>query len=1188
MVTISKVTVLLLFQLFMLSFSPLKVTSSVRTEAEALIKWKNSLSDPSSSLSSWSVTNLNNLCKWSAIVCDKTNQTVLEIYLSDANLNGTLTQFDFASFPNLTLFNLNSNILSGPIPSAIGNLSRLTFLDLGNNDFEDIIPSELGQLEELQSLNLLSNNLSGSIPYQLTHLQNLRYLNLGNNYLYFLSASKWFKYSGMVALTHLDLTENELKSEIPSFILDCKNLTFLDLSQNHMSGQIPEPFFTNLGKLEYINLTNSELEGPLSSNFSKLSNLKEIRLGNNKFSGIMPQDFGLLPELQILELNNNSLQGEIPSSIGQLRQLQYLDLQINLLNSTIPSELGLCTNLTFLTVAGNNLSGLLPLSLSSLSRLAQLGLSENTFSGEISPSLVSNWTELDSLQLQNNKFTGKIPEEIGLLTKLNYFYLRNNHFSGPIPRDIGNLKELMSLDLSGNQLSGPIPPTMWSLPNIKEISLFNNKLTGTIPMEIGNLTALEVFVVDTNQLYGQLPETICQLTQLHSFTVFDNNFSGSIPREFGKYSPSLSTVSFGKNNFSGELPPDLCSGSALKYLKVSNNNFSGPLPNCLRNCTRLGTLRLEGNQFSGNITEVFGVHPDLSILTMNDNQFVGELSPVWGECANLKNLQMERNKLSGRIPTELGKLSQLGVLTLDSNEITGNIPFELGNLDMLYMFNLSKNHLSGEIPQSLGKLTNLELLDLSDNDLTKNVPAELSNCIRLSSLNLSHNQLSGEIPAEIGNLFQMRYMLDLSSNSLSGPIPQNLQKLIYLEVLNISGPIPSGTVFHQEKAYVGNSGLCGDAPGLTPCNQRRSKGHNKRVLLGVIIPVFALLPIVTIAVGILRFGWQTKLFEEESRSKQRSEYLICERKENLTFGRIVKATEDFNEKYCIGRGGFGTVYKAVLPTGQVVAVKKLNMLDSSDVPAANLQSFQNEIRTLTEVRHRNIIKLYGFCSSRGSMYLVYDYVERGSLGKVLYEVELSWATRVKIVQGIAHAIAYLHHDCSPPIVHRDISLNNILLESEFEPRLSDFGTAKLLSSDSTNWTSVAGSYGYMAPELAQTMRVTEKCDVYSYGVVALEVMMGKHPGELITSLTSTKSSSPTDNPEMFLKDVLDQRLQPPSGQLADAIEFVVAIALACTRTIPKTRPSMHSVAQELSTRWREFQCEPFGMITISKLTRFQK
>ncbi|XP_050143535.1 MDIS1-interacting receptor like kinase 2-like isoform X2 [Malus sylvestris] len=303
---------------------------------------------------------------------------------------------------------------------------------------------------------------------------------------------------------------------------------------------------------------------------------------------------------------------------------------------------------------------------------------------------------------------------------------------------------------------------------------------------------------------------------------------------------------------------------------------------------------------------------------------------------------------------------------------------------------------------------------------------------------------------------------------------------------------------------------------------------------------------------------------------------------------LQKAVDDFHDKYCIGTGGFGRVYKAELQSGQVVAVKRLNMSDSNDIPAINLHSFQNEIRTLTSIRHRNIIRLYGFGSRRGGcIFLLYEYLERGSLGKALYGVEgvneLAWATRVKIVQGLAHALSYLHHDCSPPIVHRDITVNNVLLESDFEVRLSDFGIARLLSTDSSNWTSIAGSFGYIAPELAYTMRVTDKCDVYSFGVVALEVMMGRHPGDMLESQLQESSKSRRDNVELLLKDLLDQRLEPPTNESAKAVVLVVTMALACIRTRPASRPTMLFVAQKLSAQTLPCLPEPFGMLTINKL-----
>ncbi|PPS08688.1 hypothetical protein GOBAR_AA11958 [Gossypium barbadense] len=216
----------------------------------------------------------------------------------------------------------------------------------------------------------------------------------------------------------------------------------------------------------------------------------------------------------------------------------------------------------------------------------------------------------------------------------------------------------------------------------------------------------------------------------------------------------------------------------------------------------------------------------------------------------------------------------------------------------------------------------------------------------------------------------------------------------------LTGSILSSGVFNNAtwNAFVGNLGLCGDVEGLTPCNSSATK--------------------------------------RKSNSKKG-------RDGKFTFGDIEKSTERFADKYCIGKGGFRCVYRAILALGQVVAIKKLNLSGSDDIQETNQRSFENEIHMLTEARHRNIIKLYGYCSRGGRIYLVYECVERGSLGSVLYGAQrgtkLGWGTRVKIVQGLAHAVAYLHHDCSPPIIHRDISLKNILLEEEYEPRLSDFG-----------------------------------------------------------------------------------------------------------------------------------------------------
>uniref|UniRef100_A0A2P2MJA7 non-specific serine/threonine protein kinase n=1 Tax=Rhizophora mucronata TaxID=61149 RepID=A0A2P2MJA7_RHIMU len=283
----------------------------------------------------------------------------------------------------------------------------------------------------------------------------------------------------------------------------------------------------------------------------------------------------------------------------------------------------------------------------------------------------------------------------------------------------------------------------------------------------------------------------------------------------------------------------------------------------------------------------------------------------------------------------------------------------------------------------------------------------------------------------------------------------------------------------------------------------------------------------------------------------------------IAFEDIIKATEDFDIRYCIGTGGYGSVYKAQLPTGKVVALKKLHRLEAEE-PVFD-ECFRNEAKMLTEIRHKNIVKLHGFCLHERSMFLIYQYMERGSLlcalGSDVLAVELDWSKRVNIIKDIAFALSYLHHDCNPPILHRDVSSSNILLNSELEAFVSDFGTARFLYPNSSNQTVLAGTQGYIAPELAYTMAVDEKCDVYSFGVVALETMMGRHPGELLSSLTR-----PWDQ-DMMLKDVLDQRPSPPGNRLLDQdVVLVVILALACLRSDPKLRPTMQNVCRELLVR----------------------
>ncbi|KAM7515797.1 hypothetical protein LguiA_005380 [Lonicera macranthoides] len=864
--------------------------------------------------------------------------------------------------------------------------------------------------------------------------------------------------------------------------------------------------------------------------------------------------FSSFPNLTYFELSINELSGSIPQQISTLSKLKYLDFSENRFSGIIPPEIGFLTNLETLHLFENQLTGSIPPKICHLKYLYLLSLSRNSLEGPI-PSSIGNLSNLALLKLYKNKLSGIIPPEIGLLKKLKDLSLNENQLTGSIPPEIGQLKSLYLLELSINSLEGSIPSSIGNLSNLASLYLYDNKLSG-IPPEIGLLTKLKILSLFENQLTGSIPPEICHLKSLYGLSL-DSNF------------------------LEGPIPSSISNLSNLNILTISNNQLIGEVTKSFRNFTSLVRLRLDNNKLIGNLSEVFGIYPKLQFMNISDNEFYGEISDNWSRCKQLTNLRIAKNNLGSIIPAAFGNSTQLRELDLSSNHLVGNIPKEFGKLKYLLKLVLSDNKLSGSVPQELVLLSELLYLDLSANKLSGNIQGVLGDYLHLFYLNLSNNQFGGEIPIQIIKLVQLSE-LDLSHNSFSGEIPSQFESLENLVSINISynklqGPIPNNKAFMSASIYElqGNRGLCGYVTGLQLCqNPSMGSQHNvnkSRKLAFIIgLPILGSILLLGAFIGVLMAYERIKRKKEAENKKKRVAKDISKEYKNLfstltfdgraTYDEIITATEDFDTRYCIGRGRFGSVYKALLPSGSIVAVKKLHSI--SDM--VDRKGFLNEVRALTEIKHRNIVKLYGFCSHARHEFLIYEYLERGSLASILSNKEdakeLDWTNRVNLIKGVAYALSYMHHDCATPIVHRDVSSKNILLDSAYNASVSDFGTAKFLNPNSSNWTAFVGTFRYIAPEFAYTMKVTEKCDVYSFGVLALEVIKGNHPGDLIDTLLCSSTE------EIQLKDMLDQRIPLPSPRVEEVVVSIVKMARTCLNANPQTRPTMHVVSQLLSTQ----------------------
>ncbi|KAK4405016.1 Leucine-rich repeat receptor-like serine/threonine-protein kinase BAM1 [Sesamum angolense] len=889
-----------------------------------------------------------------------------------------------------------------------------------------------------------------------------------------------------------------------------------------------------------LNVSNMALYGSVSPQISRLEKLVELSIDGNNFTGEIQIEN--MTSLRFLNMSNNQFSGSLDWNYSSIASLEVLDAY------------------------NNNFSAYLPVGFLILKNLKHLELGGNYFYGRI-PASYGDLFGLEYLSLAGNDLEGRIPKELGNLTNLREIYLGYyNVFEGGIPREFGKLVNLVHMDLSTCQLDGSIPAELGNLRSLDTLYLHVNRLTGPIPKELGNLTGLVKLDLSLNAFTGEIPYELSNLKQIRLLNLFINRFHGSIPDFVADY-PQLETLALWMNNFTGVIPRNLGLNQQLQALDLSSNKLTGTIPEFLCASKQLSILILHKNFLFGSIPEDLGTCSSLVRVRLGQNYLNGSIPGGLIYLPELNFLELQNNMLSGSLAENSNSSSnqtKLGQMNLSNNQLHGSLPFSLSNFSSLQILLLSGNSFSGPIPPSIGELHQAVKIDLSGNSLTGEIPGEIGNCAHLNYLDLSQNNLSGSIPQAISNIRILNY-LNLSRNHLNDTIPQSISTMKSLTTAdfsfnNLSGELPESGQFSvfNASSFAGNPYLCG-ALLNNPCNATKTtsppgKSHNAFKLVFALGLLLCSLIFATAAIV------KAKSFKKSGANSWK---MTTFQKVDFSVSDILECVKDGN---VIGRGGAGIVYHGKMPNGPEIAVKKLlgfNSISSHD------HGFRAEIKTLGNIRHRNIVRLLAFCSNKDTNLLVYEYMRNGSLGEALHGKKggfLSWNLRYKIALDSAKGLCYLHHDCSPLIVHRDVKSNNILLNSSFEAHVADFGLAKFLVDGGASqcMSAIAGSYGYIAPEYAYTLRVDEKSDVYSFGVVLLELITGRRPvggefGEGVDIVQWTKCS--TDCRREEVTRILDPRLAVVPKDEAMHLFFV---AMLCIQENSVERPTMREVVQMLS------------------------
>ncbi|KAL4625566.1 hypothetical protein ACB092_05G035500 [Castanea dentata] len=771
-----------------------KAESSVtcnEKDKQALLNFKQGLSNPSEMLSSWS--DQEDCSRWDGVVYDnKTGRvTELGVFGVGGEISGSLLQLEHLNYLDLSYNDFNCT----PIPTFLGSMFSLTYLALFRANFCGLIPHQLGNLSNLCYLILAGNDyLYADNFHWMSNLSSIQYLDLSETKHQ--SEVGWFQimstfpslstlivsqcelvnlnsslgFGNFTSLQYLDLSDNLFSHEIPLSIFNSPKLESLYLNSNKLIGKIPESL-GQLKQLTSLDLSFNSLSGPIPSSIGNLSYLKDLYLSGNQLNGTIPKTLGLLSNLENLSIRNNFLTGTVDEEhFSKLSKLENLDISHTHLFFNVKSNWVPPFQLTFITMSSCKIGPNFPTWLQTQRHVLKLGLSKSEIADK-APSWFWNWTSnIAVIDLSDNQIEGDVSEIVLNSADIN---LRSNHFKGQMPQlstNVGGLNiannsisgpissfmcqkmnrknTLTVLDVSNNLLTGAIPHCLKYWQSLTHLNLGSNDISGRIPYSIGSLVALQSLHVQHNRISGDIPSSLKKCSNLRLIDIGENPLSGAIPPWIGEMT-NLTILRLRSNGFKGQIPLQICQLSSLIVLDLANNSLSGHIPNCLKNIKAM-TISTPG--FEAQYIYDHG----------------GRL--LWNRSIYLENLMLVPKGVELEYEKNLGFVK---IIDLSSNNLSGSIPSEISVLSELCFLNLSRNQLIGKIPEKIGIMKKLESIDLSQNHLSGEIPLSLSSLTFLSHLNLSYNNLSGKIP--LGTQLQTFDALSYIGNpQLCGyPLPRN-------------------------------------------------------------------------------------------------------------------------------------------------------------------------------------------------------------------------------------------------------------------------------------------------------------------------------------------------------------------------------------------------------------------------------